>query len=76
MSLAERLRQEGEQRGRLATVRFSVLNMLREGLTPTQIIKYIGFDEGEVFEIIKNKDTDIKFNNCTLCSLRILAPHA
>ncbi len=60
MTLAQQLEQRGEQRGRLDTVRFSVLNMLEEGLTPTQIIKYTGFDKNEVLKIIENNDTDIK----------------
>ena len=60
MTLAQQLEQRGEQRGRLDTVRFSVLNMLEEGLTPTQIIKYTGFDKNEVLKIIENNDTNIK----------------
>ncbi len=52
MTLAQQL----EQKGRLAIMRSSVLNMLKNGLDPAQIIKFTGFDENEVTKIVENKD--------------------
>ncbi len=56
MSLAQRLKLEGEQ----GIMRRSVLNMLNKGLSSSEIINYTGFEASQVLEIIKNKDTDIK----------------
>lgn len=54
--------QQLEQKGRLATMQSSVLNMLKKGLTPVEIIDFTGFDKKEVIEIIKSntEDKDIK----------------
>ncbi len=64
MTLAQELKQEGKregiQEGGLAIMRSSVLNMLKNGLDPAQIIKFTGFDENEVIKIVENKDKNIK----------------
>ncbi len=58
MTLAQQLKQEGG----LAIMQSSVLNMLKKGLTPVEIIDFTGFDKKEVIEIIKanTEDKDIK----------------